>query len=373
MYVYADNAASAAPLYESIEAFSDLSLEYYSNPSSKHRSGVKASEMLNFAKNSIAWILGVNSSEIYFTSGGTESDNLALLGMIPWMKKVGRKKIVTSQIEHSAILETCKFLESVGFDVVYLPVDKNGFVDVKEAARKIDKNTGVVSIMYANNEVGSIQPVAEIAKIARDNGAYFHTDAVQAFGKVGVDIKKDKIQMMSISGHKIGAPKGIGILYVNKKVPLNPMLFGGGQQNGLRSGTENLPGVYAIYLAISHLHKNKNEMGDLARDTELFVKSLRKLGFIINSPRDRCVPGIVNFAIPNVSGDSVVLELSAYGIMCSSGSACHSDSIEPSHVLMAMGRSPEYASAGVRMSFSTKTTKDEFSYIIRILTMLFKK
>lgn len=365
--VYADNAATTKVTKEVIDAMMPIFTEDWGNPSSLHSVGQNAKKILDKAREDIARELGCTAGEIYFTSCGSESDNWAIKGAAHAAK--GKKKIITSKIEHHAVLHTCASLEKEGFEVVYIGVDKDGFVDLDELSRECDGNTAIVAIMYANNEIGTIQPIKEIAKIAKAAGALMFTDAVQAVGSIPVNVYELGVDMLSLSGHKLGAPKGIGALYIKKGVRIANLIDGGGQEKGKRGGTENLPYIVGLAEAL----KNANaKLADMER-----VKALRDRlidGILaeipharLNGSRENRLPGNVNVGIEYIEGESMLLLLSMNGICASTGSACSSTSLEPSHVLLAIGVPHEKAHGSLRLSLSHDNTDEDVDYILEVL------
>jgi len=338
----------------------------YGNPSSIHTMGDAAAKAVTAARKRTAAATGCKPSEIIFTSSGTEADNLALFGTL---LASGKKKVVTSAIEHSAILESCERLREMGYDVVRVPVDAEGFVDMGKLDAAVDKDTALVSIMAANNVIGTIQPIAEMAEIAHGENALFHTDAVQAFTKTDIDVKRDRIDLMSVSAHKIHGPKGIGALYVANGVKLRPVMLGGGQEHGLRSSTENVPGMVglgkAAELAISTMGSDVKRMAKL-RD-EIIEGILEIEGSHLNGPVEKRLCSNAHFCFDGVRGNELVLALSKAGVYVSAASACSAGSTEPSHVMTAIGKRPEEAMSSLRISISRYTTEDEVYLLLGAL------
>lgn len=367
--IYFDNAATTPVRKEVLETILPYFSEHYGNASSVYSIARESKKAIDKAREQVANALGAEPAEIFFTAGGSESDNWALKGIAESMASKG-KHIITSVIEHHAILHTCEYLESKGFEVTYLPVDEYGKVRIEDLKAAIRPDTILISIMFANNEIGTIEPIAEIGKIARENGIYFHTDAVQAVGHVKIDVKEMNIDMLSLSGHKLGAPKGIGALYIRKGVKLKSFIHGGAQERGRRAGTENVPGIVGLGKAIEMA---VNEMDEVTprlikmRDkliTELTSKiSHTKLN---GHPVDR-LPGNVNLSFEFIEGESMLLFLDMNGICASSGSACTSGSLDPSHVLLSIGLPHEKAHGSLRLTLGHMNTEEEVDYIIEKL------
>lgn len=364
--VYVDNAATTAMNDVAIEAMKPCLKEIYGNPSSLHSVGQLAKEWLERARADVAACLGAEPREIYFTSGGSEADNQALRSAAFNGALKGKKHIITSAVEHHAILHTLKKLESEGFDVTYLPVDKNGLVTAKQVEEAIRPDTALVTIMYANNEIGTIMPVSEIGAVCRAKKVVFHTDAVQAVGHIPVDVQKDNIDMLSLSAHKFHGPKGVGVLYCRKTINLRTFIEGGAQEKGKRAGTENLAGICAMAAAlkdaIAHLYEN---MAEEARLRDILIKGLSKIPHSkLNGDAKNRLPGNVNMCFEGIEGESLLLLLDAKGICASSGSACTSGSLDPSHVLLAIGLPHEVAHGSLRLSLCPYNTEEEMKYIV---------
>ena len=341
----------------------------YGNPSSMYFLGRSNKRVIEAARETVASCIGANSKEIYFTSCGSESDNLALKGIAYANKHRGRH-IITSRIEHPAILDTCKTLERQGFNVTYLNVDKNGFISLEELENSIRVDTILISIMYANNEIGTIQPIEKIAKIAKLNNVYFHTDAVQAVGNVRINVKELGIDLLSMSAHKFYGPKGVGALYVRKGIDFERIQDGGHQEKGKRSGTENVAGIVGLADAINISYKefeynNKKVLGL----RNYFISKLKQLdnNIKINGDLEKRLPGNINISFPNQDGQQLLLGLDEYGICASAGSACSTGSSKPSHVLTAIGLSKEEAMGTLRFSLGKENTRQEIDYTIKIL------
>lgn len=364
--VYVDNAATTAMNDVAIEAMKPCLKEIYGNPSSLHSVGQLAKEWLERARADVAACLGAEPREIYFTSGGSEADNQALRSAAFNGALKGKKHIITSAVEHHAILHTLKKLEGEGFEVTYLPVDKNGLVTAKQVEEAIRPDTALVTIMYANNEIGTIMPVSEIGAACRAKKVVFHTDAVQAVGHIPVDVQKDNIDMLSLSAHKFHGPKGVGVLYCRKTINLRTFIEGGAQEKGKRAGTENLAGICAMAAAlkdaIAHLYEN---MAEEARLRDILIKGLSKIPHSkLNGDAKNRLPGNVNMCFEGIEGESLLLLLDAKGICASSGSACTSGSLDPSHVLLAIGLPHEVAHGSLRLSLCPYNTEEEMKYIV---------
>lgn len=371
MEVYLDNSATTRCFDEVAELMTKIMCEDYGNPSSLHRKGVQAEQYIRYAKETIAKNLKVNEKEIFFTSGGTESDNLALRGCAYANCRAGRH-LITTQIEHPAILQTMKQLEEEGFRVTYLPVDEKGCIRPEDLQRAITGETILVSIMHTNNEVGSLQPIEEAgALIKRMNPRIlFHVDAVQGYGKFRILPKKMHIDLLSVSGHKIHGPKGIGFLYVDEKVKIKPILFGGGQQNGLRSGTENVPAIAGLAKAIEIVYsKLDREVEELYQIKEVFVEGVKQIPdvFVNGHPGRDGAPHVVSVSFQGVRSEVLLHALEDKGVYVSAGSACSAHKPQPSATLQAMGIDKELLGSTIRFSFSAFTTMDEISYTLQCL------
>ncbi len=364
--VYLDNSATTAMAPEVLSAMTPYLLSKYGNPSSIHFMGEEASAAVRKARGQVASSLNCYPSEITFTSGGTESDNLAVLGAMPG---TGRRKFVTTAIEHSAVLEACAELERRGFETVMVGVDGDGLLRMEDLADAMDDDVGLVSVMAANNVIGTVQDIREAAKIAHEHGALFHTDAVQAYGKMSLDMKADGIDLLSASGHKIHGPKGAGFLYHRSGVEVTPQIFGGGQEAGLRSSTENVPGIVgmgaASELAVSSMKEDISAMIGIRE--EIIEGILTIQGAYLNGSRDRRICNNAHFGFEGVSGKDVVLRLSDKGIATSAESACSAGSSEPSHVLTAIGRSPREAMSALRITISRYTTEKDAEALLEVL------
>ena len=365
-FVYADNAATTPVTPAVLEAMTPWLMENYGNPSSIYSIGRAARTAVEKARRQVAAALNAEPGEIYFTSCGTEADNWALKGsMRRWAAK-GKKHLITAAFEHHAILHSAKALEKEGFEVTYLPVTPEGLVDPAELEKAIREDTALVSIMLANNEIGTVRPIAELAAIAHAHGAWFHTDAVQAVGHIPVDVKALGVDMLSLSGHKFHAPKGVGALYVKKGILPNIFMDGGAQEKGRRAGTENLASIVglgeAITVATASLEEN---MARITAMRDRLIDSLLQLPRTrLNGSREHRLPGNLNISFEGIEGESLLLRLDMAGICASSGSACTSGSLDPSHVLMAIGLKHEVAHGSLRLSLSELTTEEDIDYII---------
>ena len=371
MEVYLDNSATTRCFDEVAALMTRIMCEDYGNPSSLHRKGVEAEKYIRYAKEVIAKNLKVNEKEIFFTSGGTESDNLALRGCAYANCRSGRH-LITTQIEHPAILQTMKHLEEEGFRVTYLPVDSKGCIRLEDLERAITGETILVSIMHTNNEVGSLQPIEEAgALIKRMNPRIlFHVDAVQGYGKFRIYPKKMKIDLLSVSGHKIHGPKGIGFLYIDEKVKIKPILFGGGQQGGTRSGTENVPGVAGLAKAVEMIYQNLDEEVERLYELKrIFVEGVRKIDDVIvnGHPDETGAPHVVSVSIRGVRSEVLLHALEDKGIYVSAGSACSAHKPQPSATLQAMGVDQELLGSTIRFSFSVFTTMEEVGYTLQAM------
>lgn len=367
MKIYADNAATTKMSENAIQAMLPYMREVYGNPSSLYEIGQNAKEALEDARRRAAVVLNCDAKEIYFTSGGSEADNQAILSAAKLGEKKGKKHIVSTTFEHHAVLHTLKKLEKEGFEIELLDVHSNGIVTAKQVEDAIREDTALVTIMYANNEIGTVQPIAEIGTICREKNVLFHTDAVQAIGHVSVDVKRDNIDMLSLSAHKFHGPKGVGILYAKKGILLTNIIEGGAQERGKRGGTENLPGIAGMVTALEDATKDleayKNKLEPL-RDK--LISGLDMIPYSeLNGDRELRLPGTVNFCFEGIEGESLLLLLDDKGISASSGSACTSGSLDPSHVLLAIGRPHEVAHGSLRLSLSEDVTEEEIDYLIQ--------
>jgi len=366
--VYADNNATTQVAPEVLEAMLPFLTDYYGNPSSIHTFGGQVRKPVDQAREQLASLLGAAPSEIIFTSCGTESDNAALLSALE--NDVRRRKIVTTRVEHPAVLSLATVLQRRGYQVGYVPVNNKGQLCLDALCRMVDAETAVVSVMWANNETGNVYPVHEIAEIAHQHGALFHTDAVQAVGKIGIDLGKTKIDFLSLSGHKLHAPKGIGALYVRRGTKFNQFLIGGHQEYGLRAGTENVPGIVglgaAAVLAVEHLAEEQTAVPEMRDRLEQGILKTCPNARVNGNPASR-LPNTTNISFEYIEGESILLRLDQYGVAASSGSACTSGSLEPSHVLRAMGLPQTALHGSIRLSLSRYNTMDEVELILEKL------
>jgi len=365
--IYADNAATTKMSEAAVETMVSCIHESWGNPSSLYMFGQKAKEVLEKAREEIAGVIGANPREILFTSGGSEADNQAIRSVAAWGRKKGKMHILSSAFEHHAVLHTLNSLKEEGFEITLLDVHEDGIVRPEEVEAAIREDTCLVTIMYANNEIGTIQPVREIGAICRAKGVYFHTDAVQAVGHIPVNVGTDQIDLLSASAHKFHGPKGVGFLYARKGVPLKNLIDGGAQERGKRAGTENVPGIAAMAAAL------KEAAGSMESDAEAvssmrdkLIRGLREIPHsALNGDESKRLPGNVNFCFVGIEGESLLLLLDDKGIMASSGSACTSGSLDPSHVLLAIGRVHDVAHGSLRLSIGKELTDEDAAYIIR--------
>lgn len=373
-FVYADNAATTPVSREVIEAMTPCFEEVWGNPSSLHSKGRDAKDVLDDARERIAKVFNCKANEIYFTSCGTESDNWAIKGAARKMRSKGRTHIVTSKIEHHAVLNTCEALEKEGFSVTYVGVDSDGIIDLEELRNSVTENTALVAIMFANNEVGTIQPIAEICEIAHSKGALMFTDAVQAVGNVEIDLSKLKVDMLALSGHKIHAPKGIGMLFIRKGVNILNLIDGGGQEKRKRGGTENLPYIVGLAKALEIAKDKIPDLDRVAKMRDRLIDEITKIPYSkLNGHRTKRLAGNVNIGFEFIEGESLLLWLDISGICASTGSACSSASLEASHVLLAMGVPHEKAHGSLRLSISHETTDEDIDYIIATVPGIVEK
>ena len=369
MQIYADNAATTKMSRTAIDAMLPYMETYYGNPSSLHTVGQQAAEALMAARQTVAACLGCQPREITFTSGGSEADNQALVSAARIGERKGRKHIISTAFEHHAILHTLKKLEKEGFDVQLLDVGSTGTVTAQQVADVIREDTCLVTIMYANNEIGSILPIPEIGAVCREKGVLFHTDAVQAAGHLHIDVKAQNIDMLSLSAHKFHGPKGVGVLYARQGIPLTNIIEGGAQERGKRAGTENIPGIVSMAAALqeacAHIDENAAKVSAL-RDKLMAGLSQIPHSALNGDPVHR-LPGNVNFCFEGIEGESLLLLLDAKGICASSGSACTSGSLDPSHVLLAIGRPHEVAHGSLRLSLCEWNTQEEVDYMLQVI------
>ena len=369
MYVYADNAATTPVHAKAAEAMLACLKEEYGNPSSLHTVGQRAKELLDQARADVAACLGAGAREIYFTGGGSEADNQALLTGAMLGAKKGKKHLITTAFEHHAVLHAMKRLEKLGFTVTYLDVHEDGVVRPEDVAAALTEDTALVSVMLVNNEIGTIQPVAEIAKLCHEKGVLVHTDAVQAVGHIPVDVKALDVDMLSLSGHKFHAPKGVGALYCRKGIRPEILIEGGAQEFGRRGGTENLPGIVAMAAALKEATENlAREMDQVTALREKLIAGLETIPHSrLNGNRTLRCPGTVNFCFEGIEGESLLLLLDAKGVAASSGSACTSGSLDPSHVLLALGLPHEIAHGSLRLSLTADNTEAEVDHILSVV------
>ena len=369
MKIYADNAATTKISQTAMEAMISAMENIYGNPSSLHRIGMEANDALQTAREQIARCLGCTPKEIYFTSGGTESDNQAIVSAAMLGAKQNKRHIISTAFEHHAVLHTLRKLKDQGFEVQLLDVGVEGNITAAQVEAAIRPDTCLVTAMFANNEIGSILPVEEIGEVCRAHGVLFHTDAVQAAGHVPVNVRKQNIDMLSLSAHKFHGPRGIGALYVKRGIELTSLMEGGGQERGKRPGTENLPAIMGMAAALkeecSLMEENAAKVAAL-RDR--LIQGLSQIPYsILNGSKDNHLPGNVNFCFEGVSGESLLLLLDSKGICASSGSACASGALDPSHVLLALGLTPEIAQGSLRISLDTSNTEEEINYMLEVI------
>ena len=366
---YFDNAATTKVKEEVIEKMFPYLVEEYGNPSSLYKKGRTAKIGIEDARQKVADLINCEKNEVFFTSGGTESDNTALKGIMH-LSENSKKHIITTKIEHPAILNSCATLEKEGYEVTYLNVDKDGMVDLEDVVNNIKENTVLISIMYANNEIGVIEPIEKIGEIARKRGIIFHTDAVQACGNVDIDVKKQNIDMLSISGHKIGAPKGIGAIYVKNCIKFNNFIDGGHQEKEKRAGTENVAGIVGLGEACKIAKNNmENHIMKLKKMRDYYFSEMKKeiADIKINGSLEQRLPGNRNISFKNINGSELLLKLDEKGICASAGSACSSGNSTPSHVLTAIGVDSEYAEGTLRVTFGDENTQEDLEYLIKNL------
>ena len=367
MNIYADNAATTKMSENAINTMLFHMKEVYGNPSSLYSVGQKAKEALEDARRRASAVLNCEPREIYFTSGGSEADNQAIISAARFNAAKGKKHIISTAFEHHAVLHTLDKLKKEGFEIELLDVHSNGIVTAEQVKNAIREDTALVTIMYANNEIGTIQPISEIGAVCRESGVLFHTDAVQAIGHIPVDIQKDNIDMLSLSAHKFKGPKGVGILYAKKGIPLTNIIDGGAQERGKRAGTENLPGIVSMVAALEDATKDLQGYKErLSPLRDRLIDGLFEIPYSdLNGDRDKRLPATVNFCFEGIEGESLLLLLDDKGIQASSGSACTSGSLDPSHVLLAIGRPHEVAHGSLRLSLSDDVTTEEVDYIIK--------
>ena len=367
MNIYADNAATTKMSENAINTMLFHMKEVYGNPSSLYGVGQKAKEALEDARRRASAVLNCEPREIYFTSGGSEADNQAIISAARFNAAKGKKHIISTAFEHHAVLHTLDKLKKEGFEIELLDVHSNGIVTAEQVKNAIREDTALVTIMYANNEIGTIQPISEIGAVCRERGVLFHTDAVQAIGHIPVDIQKDNIDMLSLSAHKFKGPKGVGILYAKKGIPLTNIIEGGAQERGKRAGTENLPGIVSMVAALEDATKDLQGYKErLSPLRDRLIDGLFEIPYSdLNGDRVKRLHATVNFCFEGIEGESLLLLLDDKGIQASSGSACTSGSLDPSHVLLAIGRPHEVAHGSLRLSLSDDVTTEEIDYIIK--------
>ena len=368
-FIYLDHAATTKCSPEAVQAMLPYFTEYYGNASTIYQLGAQSKKAIQNTRSKIAERLHTDPSEIYFTAGGSESDNWALVATAEAYESKG-KHIITSKIEHHAILHTCRYLETQGVEVTYLGVDEDGVIDLEELKQAIRPDTVLISVMFANNEVGTVEPIREIGEIAKERGILFHTDAVQAFGQVPIDTEEMHIDLLSASGHKINGPKGVGFLYIRSGLELHSMLHGGAQESGRRAGTENVPGIVGMAVAAQKAADNMKTKGaaEMKLQDYLIDKIEREIPYCrLNGHRTKRLPGNVNFSFRFIQGESLVLMLDRKGICASSGSACTSGELNPSHVLLALGRNEEEAEGALRITLSEKNSMEEMEFVVECL------
>ncbi len=373
--IYLDNAATTKCAPEAVQAMLPYFSEQYGNPSSIYQLGQKGKKAITEARDTIAQSIHADTSEIYFTAGGSESDNWALVAAAEAYESKG-KHIITSAIEHHAVLHTCDYLKKRGFQITYIDVDENGIIRLDELKKAIRPDTILISVMFANNEIGTIQPIAEIGAIAREHGVLFHTDAVQAYGHLPIDVEELHIDMLSASAHKIHGPKGIGFLYIRKGVKIRSFIHGGAQERGRRAGTENVPGAVGFAAAVKKAFDGLEERADKERKLrDYLIERLEKeVPYCrLNGDRTKRLPGNVNFSFQFIEGESLLIMLDMKQICASSGSACTSGSLDPSHVLLAIGLPHEIAHGSLRLTLSEENTTEELDYVVEAVKEIVAK
>ena len=373
--IYMDHSATSPVDPEVFEAMKPYFTNEFGNASTLYSLGRNAKNAMEAARQEVATIIGADTKEIIFTSGGTESDNIAILGTARKLKNKGNH-IITSDIEHPAVEETCKYLEKNGYKVTYLPVYEEGIVRVKDLEAAITDETILITIMHANNEIGTIQPIAEIGKIANERGIYFHTDAVQTVGKIPVNVSEMNVDMLSLSSHKLYGPKGIGALYIKKGVRIEPLMYGGGHERGFRPGTENIPGIVglgkACSIASQNLESNARKLTNL-RDKLIDAVLEQNKDSYLNGHRTKRLPNNANFRFDAIEGESLILNLDFKGIAASTGSACSSTKLEASHVLLAIGLEKEEAHGSLRISLGIENTEEDIDYAVTAIKEVVEK
>ena len=373
--IYLDNAATTKVADSVVDAMLPYFKEYYGNASSIYQLGAKSKEALDESREYIAGTLGAKTNEIYFTAGGSESDNWAIKATADAYARKG-KHIITSAIEHHAVLHTCEYLEKHGYEVTYVGVDENGVIKLDELKAAIRPDTILISVMFANNEIGTIQPIKEIGEIAKEHDILFHTDAVQAYAQVPINVDEMHIDMLSASGHKLNGPKGIGFLYIRKGIKIRSFVHGGQQERGRRAGTENIPGIVGLAAAAKRSFSMLDEK--MQKEIELRDYLISRIEAEIpycrlNGDRKKRLPNNVNFSFQFIEGESMLILLDSKGIAASSGSACTSGSLDPSHVLLAIGLPHEIAHGSLRLTISEENTKEEMNYVVEQLTAILER
>ena len=365
-FVYADNAATTRVSDKALSAAMPYFTEQFGNASSIYSLGMNAAKAVLKAREQTAQALGASVNEIYFTGGGSEADDWAIRGCAENGAKKGKKHIVTTVVEHHAVLHTCQYLEKQGFKVTYLPVDENGLITLQQVENALREDTCLVTVMFANNEIGTVMPIAEIGAVCRSKGVVFHTDAVQAVGNIGIDVNKMNIDLLSLSGHKLHALKGVGALYVRKGLSLPNLIYGGAQERNRRAGTENVPAIVSLGEAISEASRSIPERTEKIRAMrDRLIDGLLKIPQTrLNGDRERRLAGNVNISFRGVEGESLLLMLDMYGIAASSGSACTSGSLDPSHVLLSIGLPHETAHGSLRLTINEETADEDIDYIL---------
>ncbi|MCE5285432.1 MAG: cysteine desulfurase NifS [Pelosinus sp.] len=373
--IYFDHSATTPTDPEVAKLMLEYMTDKFGNPSSVHAFGREVRKALDTARENVAALIGAKTNEIFFTSGGTEADNLALKGIAFANRKKGNH-IITTSIEHHAILHSCEYLEKQGFEVTYLPVDENAMVSIEDIKKAITDKTILISVMFANNEVGTIQPIKEIGQLAREKGIYFHTDAVQAAGNYPIDVNEYNVDLLTLSSHKFYGPKGVGVLYVRKGVRLDSVQHGGGQERNVRPGTENVPGIIGLGKAAQIAKQEMpSRMAHMTALRDKLIKGIQtKIPDIkLNGHPTKRAPGNVNFSFRYVEGEALLLNLDLKGIAASSGSACTSGSLDPSHVLLAMGLTHEVAHGSLRISLGRGNTEEDIDYCLEVLPEILER
>ncbi len=374
-FIYFDHAATTAVKPEVVQEMLPYFTEKYGNASSIYSIGRESKKAIEEARDRVAQALGAQAKEIFFTGSGTEADNWAIKG-VAYANKAKGNHIITTAIEHPAVLHTCQYLESEGFEVTYLPVDSNGLVTAEQVKNAIKPTTILISIMFANNEIGTIQPIPEIGKVAREKGIYFHTDAVQAVGNIAINVVDMNIDLLSMSGHKFYGPKGVGALYIRKGTKIISFMHGGHQERGRRASTENVPAVVGLGKAIELASRNLDAYNAklIALRDRTIEEVMKRVPFVrLNGDRIKRLPGSVNFSFEFIEGESLLLLLDMKGIAASSGSACTSGSLDPSHVLLAIGLPHEIAHGSLRISFGDENTQEDVDYLLEVLPQIVQR